>query len=91
MAFRSATPATTPPSVALIIVLALLTAVTPFSVDMYMSAFPGMADEFGTSASMVQLTLTTFLVGLAVGQLFIGQLSDRLGRRSPLRSASSPA
>ncbi|NKZ09643.1 multidrug effflux MFS transporter [Mycolicibacterium septicum DSM 44393] len=84
MAFRSATPATTPPSVALIIVLALLTAVTPFSVDMYMSAFPGMADEFGTSASMIQLTLTTFLVGLAVGQLFIGQLSDRLGRRSPL-------
>lgn len=84
MAFRFASPATTSPSVPLIIVLALLTAVTPFSVDMYMSAFPGMAAEFGTSASMVQLTLTTFLIGLAVGQLFIGQLSDRLGRRAPL-------
>lgn len=84
MAFRTATPATTPPTVPLIIVLALLTAVTPFSVDMYMSAFPAMADDFETSASMVQLTLTTFLVGLAVGQLFIGQLSDRLGRRRPL-------
>lgn len=84
MTFRTAAPATTSPTVPLIIVLALLTAVTPFSVDMYMSAFPGMAEEFGTSASLVQLTLTTFLVGLAVGQLFVGQLSDRLGRRRPL-------
>ena len=81
---RTSTPATTSPTVALVLVLALLTAVTPFSVDMYMSAFPQMADEFGTSASMIQLTLTTFLIGLAVGQLFIGQLSDRLGRRRPL-------
>lgn len=84
MAFRTAAPSTSPPTVALIVVLALLTAVTPFSVGMYMSAFPVMADEFGTSATAVQLTLTTFLVGLAVGQLFIGQLSDRLGRRRPM-------
>ncbi|WP_428365672.1 multidrug effflux MFS transporter [Mycolicibacterium sp.] len=76
--------ATTSPTVPLVLVLALLTAVTPFSVDMYMSAFPAIAGEFGTSASTVQLSLTAFLVGLAVGQLFIGQLSDRLGRRRPL-------
>jgi DHA1 family bicyclomycin/chloramphenicol resistance-like MFS transporter len=81
---RTPAPATTPPTVPLILVLALLTAVTPFSIDMYMSAFPAIAVEFGTSASMVQFTLTTFLVGLAAGQLFIGQLSDRLGRRGPL-------
>jgi DHA1 family bicyclomycin/chloramphenicol resistance-like MFS transporter len=58
--------------------------VTPFSIDMYLSAFPEMAAEFGTSPSMVQLTLTTFLVGLASGQLVIGSLSDRFGRRRPL-------
>lgn len=65
-------------------VLALLNAVTPFSIDMYLSAFPAMAAEFGTSPSHIQLTLTTFLVGLAVGQLIIGTLSDQYGRRRPL-------
>lgn len=65
-------------------VLALLNAVTPFSIDMYLSAFPTMATEFGTSPSHIQLTLTTFLVGLAVGQLIIGTLSDQYGRRRPL-------
>ncbi|GFG53610.1 Bcr/CflA family drug resistance efflux transporter [Mycolicibacterium agri] len=48
---------------------------------MYLPAFPQMAEEFGTSASAIQLTLTAFMVGLALGQLFIGPLSDRLGRR----------
>lgn len=62
-------------------VLALLTAVAPLSIDMYLPAFPTMAAEFGTSASAIQLTLTTFMVGLATGQLIIGPLSDQLGRR----------
>ena len=75
---RAATP------VMLIAVLALLSAVTPLSIDMYLSAFPTMAAEFGTSASMIQLTLTALLIGLAVGQLVIGPLSDRYGRRVPL-------
>lgn len=61
--------------------LALLAAVAPLAIDMYLPAFPGMAAEFGTSASAVQLTLTTFLVGLALGQLAFGPLSDRYGRR----------
>jgi DHA1 family bicyclomycin/chloramphenicol resistance-like MFS transporter len=68
----------------LIAVLALLSAVTPLSIDMYLSAFPAMAAEFGTSASLIQLTLTALLVGLAMGQLVIGPLSDRYGRRTPL-------
>ncbi len=68
----------------LIAVLALLSAVTPLSIDMYLSAFPTMAAEFGTSASMIQLTLTALLIGLAFGQLVIGPLSDRYGRRGPL-------
>lgn len=71
-------------SAVLIAVLALLSAVTPLSIDMYLSAFPEMAEEFGTSASMIQLTLTALLIGLAVGQLVIGPLSDRYGRRIPL-------
>ncbi|OBF30456.1 multidrug effflux MFS transporter [Mycobacterium sp. ACS4331] len=73
-----------PPSAMLIAVLALLTAVTPFSIDMYLSAFPDMAAEFHTTAPMIQLTLTAFLIGLAVGQLVIGPLSDQFGRRRPL-------
>lgn len=71
-------------SAMLIAVLALLSAVTPLSIDMYLSAFPEMAAEFGTSAPMIQLTLTALLIGLAVGQLVIGPLSDRYGRRTPL-------
>ncbi|KQU07965.1 MFS transporter [Rhodococcus sp. Leaf7] len=65
----------------MIAMLALLAAVAPLSIDMYLPAFPRMAEEFGVSASAIQLTLTTFLVGLAVGNLVIGPLSDRFGRR----------
>ncbi|AHK35925.1 hypothetical protein OPAG_06759 [Rhodococcus opacus PD630] len=65
----------------LIATLALLASVAPLAIDMYLPAFPAMAVQFDTSASAVQLTLTTFLVGLALGQLVIGPLSDRYGRR----------
>ncbi|MFE7422010.1 multidrug effflux MFS transporter [Rhodococcus sp. NPDC057529] len=65
----------------LVATLALLAAVAPLAIDMYLPAFPAMAVEFDTSASAVQLTLTTFLVGLALGQLVFGPLSDRYGRR----------
>ncbi|MEN4476217.1 multidrug effflux MFS transporter [Mycolicibacterium cosmeticum] len=72
-------PAVMPPS--WLAVLGLLTAVGPLSVDMYLPSFPAMADELGTSASALQLTLTAFMVGLALGQL-VGPLSDHWGRRS---------
>ncbi|MBM7416871.1 MULTISPECIES: multidrug effflux MFS transporter [Nocardiaceae] len=70
-----------PVSPGVIAMLALLAAVAPLSIDMYLPAFPRMAEEFGVSASAIQLTLTTFLVGLAIGNLVIGPLSDRFGRR----------
>lgn len=53
----------------------------PFSTDMYLPAFPLIAEELHTTASQVQLTLTAFTVGMALGQLLLGTLSDRYGRR----------
>ena len=68
----------------LILLLALLTAVGPLSIDLYLPAFPGMAGDLDTTAAGIQLTMTTFLVGLGLGQLFIGPLSDGIGRRKPM-------
>lgn len=69
---------------ALIVTLALLAAVAPFATDLYLPAFPQMVQELHTSATGVQLSLTAFLVGAGVGQLFFGPLSDRIGRFGPL-------
>ena len=71
----------------LVIVLGSVMAIGPLSIDMYLPAFPELAREFGASASVVQLTLTACVTGLALGQLLIGPLSDRFGRRVPLIAA----
>ncbi len=68
----------------LIIVLGSLIALGPLTIDMYLPAFPQLADDLNASTSAVQLTLTGMLGGLAVGQLVIGPLSDAFGRRRPL-------
>jgi len=68
----------------LLLVLALLSAVAPFATDLYLSAFPSMTADLGTTATSVQLTLTAFLTGIALGQLVFGPLSDRFGRMAPL-------
>jgi len=65
----------------LLLSLASLAAVAPLATDMYLPAFTAMAKDMGVGASTVQLTMTAFLVGIAIGQLGIGILSDRLGRR----------
>lgn len=62
----------------------MLSAFSPFATDTYLPAFPRIAKDLGTSIGMVQLTLAIFLVGLGVGQVFWGTLSDRVGRRIPL-------
>lgn len=67
-----------------VLVLGALIALGPLSIDMYLPALPELRDEFGASESAAQLTLTGMLVGLAVGQLVIGPLSDAFGRRLPL-------
>jgi MFS transporter, DHA1 family, multidrug resistance protein len=68
----------------LVVTLAVLNAAAPLSTDMYLSAMPRMSRDLGTDAASVQLTLTTFMLGVASGQLVIGSLSDRWGRRRPL-------
>ena len=68
----------------LILTLALQCAVPPFATDMYTPAFPRVTAEMATSASLVGLTLTTFFLGMALGQLLGGPLSDQRGRRRPM-------
>lgn len=68
----------------LLILLGMLTAFGPFVTDMYLPSLPSMGEYFHTTSSMVQLGLTTSMIGLAVGQIFFGPLSDRYGRRLPL-------
>lgn len=67
----------------LLILLGMLTAFGPFVTDMYLPSLPAMGDYFNTTSSMVQLGLTTSMIGLAVGQVLFGPLSDRYGRRMP--------
>ena len=68
----------------LTLILGALSALGPLSIDMYLPTFPAVARSLGTTVAGVQLTLATYLAGLAVGQLAYGPLSDRLGRRRPL-------
>ena len=59
-------------------------ALGPLTIDMYLPALPSIVDDLNTSSAAVQLTLTGTLIGLAIGQLVIGPLSDIVGRRLPL-------
>lgn len=70
--------------VRLVLVLGALTAIGPLTVDLYLPGMPTIAREFAVSDAAVQATITGMLVGLAVGQLLVGPLSDALGRRKPL-------
>lgn len=71
-------------STAWIMLLALLTSLGPLSIDMYLPALPQMAQDFGVSTQMVANTLPAYFLGLALGQLIYGPLSDRIGRKIPL-------
>ncbi|GAA2702364.1 multidrug effflux MFS transporter [Actinoplanes palleronii] len=68
----------------IVLVLGLLTALGPLTIDMYLPSLPTITDDMHSTAAAVQLTLTGTLVGLAFGQLLVGPLSDAIGRRVPL-------
>lgn len=68
----------------LILILGALNTVTPFSIDMYLPAFPTIATDFYTSIDKVSLSVSTYFLGFALGQLLYGPLLDRYGRKSPL-------
>ena len=74
----------TPSRWRMIVVLGVMVALGPLTIDMYLPALPKIADDLSVSSSVVQLTLTGTLAGLALGQLIVGPLSDSLGRRRPL-------
>jgi DHA1 family bicyclomycin/chloramphenicol resistance-like MFS transporter len=90
--FVTATLAPAAPAVAptgwgrlrLVLILGALIALGPLTIDMYLPALPTIVDDLRTTSAAVQLTLTGTLVGLALGQLLVGPLSDTFGRRRPL-------
>lgn len=69
---------------ALAFLLGMLAILGPLNIDMYLPSFPEIADDLSASASLVQLSLTACLVGLTIGQLIVGPVSDAQGRRKPL-------
>ncbi|MEV4290753.1 multidrug effflux MFS transporter [Nonomuraea bangladeshensis] len=77
-------PTSQPASRLLPTLLLLLTVFGPISMDMYLPVLPALTDELNAATSMAQLTVTACLIGLALGQLIAGPLSDRFGRARPL-------
>lgn len=74
--------------IAFILVLGGLSALGPFTMDLYLPAFPLIETDLHTTASMVQLTLTATAIGLGLGQLVVGPLSDAIGRKLPVVGAT---
>lgn len=73
-----------PPGVSrkwLVFILGLLSMLMPLSIDMYLPAMPAIALDFGVSDGMVQLTLSAYIIGFAIGQLFYGPMADSIGRK----------
>ena len=70
--------------VKLILILGSLTALGPFSIDMYLPGFSGIAKDLNTSVANVSMTLSSYFIGISAGQLLYGPLLDRFGRKKPL-------
>jgi DHA1 family bicyclomycin/chloramphenicol resistance-like MFS transporter len=68
----------------IILILGLLTAIGPFSIDMYLPAFPAIAKGLNTGVAQVMLSLSSFFIGISAGQLIYGPLLERFGRKKPL-------
>ena len=72
------------PQFFLILILGLLSAIGPLSIDMYLPAFPSIAKGLNTTVASVMLSLSSFFIGISVGQLLYGPLLERYGRKTPL-------
>lgn len=72
-----------------VLLLGALVALGPFTIDLYLPAFPEVAADLGASEAAIQLTLTATMVGFGLGQLIVGPLSDALGRKKPLLIATA--
>lgn len=83
-ASRLSMPAGGKPSVKLLFLLGTMLVIGPSTIDMYLPALPRITAELGATEAAVQLTLTGTMVGMALGMMVIGPLSDSLGRRRPL-------
>src|SRR6267154_3142777 len=68
----------------IILILGALMTLSPFSIDMYLPAFQQIASDFGTTPARVALSVSSYFIGLAFGQLLYGPLLDRFGRKRPL-------
>lgn len=68
----------------IVLILGALSTISPFSIDMYLPGFPAIANDLKTTIAQVQLSLTSYLIGIAAGQLLYGPLLDRYGRKLPL-------
>ncbi|MEP7142707.1 MAG: Bcr/CflA family multidrug efflux MFS transporter [Ferruginibacter sp.] len=73
----------------LILILGLITAIGPFSIDMYLPAFTDIAADLHTTVAHVSLSLSSFFIGISVGQFIYGPLLDRFGRKKPLYAGLS--
>ncbi|RQX27576.1 Bcr/CflA family efflux MFS transporter [Staphylococcus warneri] len=71
-------------SLIFVIILGALTAIGALSIDMFLPGLPDIQNDFHTTTSNAQLTLSLFMIGLALGNLFAGPISDSIGRRKPL-------
>lgn len=72
-----------------VLMLGALVALGPFTIDLYLPAFPSVVADLATSDAAVQLTLTATTIGFGLGQLIVGPLSDAMGRKRPLLTATS--
>lgn len=75
---------TTKQKYSILFILGGLSALAPFSIDMYLPAFPSIAKSLNTDISQVALSLTSYFVGISIGQLFYGPITDKFGRKKPL-------
>ena len=75
--------------VAIIVTLGLLSGLGPFTIDLYLPTFPALKTDLSITDPQVQVTLSATTIGFAVGQLVVGPLSDRFGRRRPLLIAAA--